>query len=273
MLKKPKEEMNEAQMQPMWEYLTETERRLRRNNRLCRILQPLGSGVFLLNLLLSVMNLAKFAGGASWNEHFDAIPLLPSLVESMPRGSWSVVIIFTVLFSFGIPLAISAVITCISCILELQRDDAPPRPLNGTLAQRANVLANEAETVYELRRSMPTWSVYPEAGILTALSALPILMTLLQYAESAEPSAIQIALYSCVLLLCLFVLFWVYALLFHGFSLLNSLFFWSAGEWKLYRLYQTLDAYWETVDPEEFARRDRRTQELRRNRRTRRDTE
>lgn len=265
MFKKRKEVMSEEQLRPTWDYLIALERRLRRNTRLCRILQPVSSVIFLFNLLLAVMNLAKFVGSETMNAHFDKIPVLPALVESLPRGSWTGVLVFTVLFTFGISLAVSGAITGVTYLLD-RRDAPEKRPLNGTLAQRANAVVNEAETVYELRRAMPTWSIYLETGVLTALSAFPIVMTLLQYAEGTEPSVLWLALYFCALLVCLFVLFWVYALLLWCFARLNSLFYRSPSAWSLYTLYQELDAYWESVDPDEFDRRDRSRRESRKKR-------
>lgn len=258
MLNRRKEITEEAQLQPTWEYLTATEYRLRRNRRLCRVLQPLGSGIFLFNLLLAVMNLAKFVGGETLSAQFDKIPVLPSLVNSLPHETWGGVIAFTLIFALGVPLAVGGIVFCVFYLLEQRNGEPPARPLNGTLARRAEAATNLAETVYELRRSMPERSTYAEAGVLTALSAYPIVMLLLQYAESAEPSALQIALCFCALLLCLFVLFWVYAVLFWGFAGLNSLFYRSPSAWSLYTLYRELDAYWESVDPDEFERRNRR---------------
>ena len=261
MFTKPKEDMNESRMQPTWEYLIATERGLRRNNRLCRILQPVGSAVFLFNLLLTAMNFAAFFGGGVLRPYLEKLPVLPALVAHFPRGSWGGLIAFSVAFAFLIPLAICGAITGVTYLLE-RRKGVPEKPaLCGTLAQRARAMVYQAETVYELRRAMPAWSIYPETGILTALSAVPVVVTLLQYAKGAEPSVFRIAVACCALLLCLFVLFWVYALLFKCFALLNSLFYFSPGEWKLYTLYQELDAYWESVDPAEYARRERRRQE------------
>lgn len=259
MFNRRKEITEEAQLQPTWEYLTAMEQRLRRNRRLCRILRPLGSAVFLFNLLLAVMNLAKFVGSETMNAHFDKIPVLSSLVASLPRETWGGVIAFTLIFALGVPLMVSGIVFCAFWLLEQRKGESPARPLNGTLARRAEATTNLAETVYELRRSMPERSNYAGASVLTALSAYPIVMLLLQYAESAEPSALQIALCFCALLLCLFVLFWVYAALFLGFTKLNSLFYYAPGAWSFYTLYQELDAYWESVDPDEFERRNRRS--------------
>ena len=71
-------------------------------------------------------------------------------------------------------------------------------------------------------------------------------------------AVLQIALYCLALIVVLFVFFWVYALLFKLFSLLNSLYYLSGDEWDYYQLYQRLDAYWESVDEDEFARREER---------------
>ena len=60
----------------------------------------------------------------------------------------------------------------------------------------------------------------------------------------------------CLLLVCVFVLYWVFTGLLECFSLLISLFYLSPGEWTLYEQHRSLDAYWESVDPNEFARRE-----------------
>ena len=66
---------------------------------------------------------------------------------------------------------------------------------------------------------------------------------------------------------CLFVLYWVFTGLLECFSLLISLFYLSPGEWTLYKQHRELDAYWESVDPDEFARRERAAAERRKGKR------
>ena len=50
MFTKKREPMSAAEVQPMWEKLVKQERTLRRNRRLCTILQPVGTILFALNL-------------------------------------------------------------------------------------------------------------------------------------------------------------------------------------------------------------------------------
>lgn len=261
MFKKRREAFGEAQVQPTWNYLVGMERRLRRNKMLCRIIQPVGTILFLFNLLLATVNLGLLWLGETLAVHFEAVPFLPALVEKLPRTSTTGAIVFLLLFSYLIPLAVSGSIAGIVWLVKEKRNPPEKRPLNGTPAQCAKALAREAETVYSLRRSIPKWSIYLETGILTALTAIPVVVTLLEYAKSEAAAALQIALLCGLLLICLFVLFWVYALLFQVFSVLNSLFYYSPGEWALYDLYQTADAYWESVDPIEFAKREQRVRE------------
>ena len=56
--------------------------------------------------------------------------------------------------------------------------------------------------------------------------------------------------------ICLFVLFWVFAGLFWIFSKLNALYYFSPSEWKLWSLFNELDEYWESVDVNEYNRRE-----------------
>ncbi len=261
MFKREKAPMGEKDVQPTWEYLVKQERLLRRNRTVCRIIQPLGSLVFLFNLLLATCNFAMFLLGDKLSVFFEAIPVLPGLVDAFPRGSWGGVIAFTLCFSYLIPLAFSAVTMGIFHFLDRKKYQNAQEPLVGTPAQQAKALANKAETVYELRKEIPTWAIFLETGILTALTAVPLFIALLKTAGGENPAVLQIALYCLALLLVLFILFWVYALLFKLFSLLNSLFYFSAGEWSYYELYRKLDAYWESVDPREYARREQNRRE------------
>ena len=53
MLKIKKEPMTAEEVQPTWEMLVDLERKLQRNVRMSRILQPVGLAIFALNLLLA----------------------------------------------------------------------------------------------------------------------------------------------------------------------------------------------------------------------------
>lgn len=256
MFKKPKTEMNAAQAQATWQEMTKLERRLKRNKLLCRILQPVGSAIFLLNLLLCTVNFTLYLGGTLIEEYFTKMPLLPAMVEHFPRGSFGGVLAFTLCFSYLIPLAICGGITALIYFLDRKKYSGAIEPLRGTEAEYAKALVYKAETVYELRKQIPQWSIYIESCILTALTAIPIVYTCIALAKGESPAVLEIAVGCLALLVCLFVLFWVYAALFKVFSLLNALFYFSPSEWSLYEQYHRLDAYWESVDPQEFAKRE-----------------
>ncbi len=261
MFKRDKAPMSEKDVKPTWEYLVKQERLLRRNRTVCRIVQPLGSLVFLFNLLLTTCNFAMFLLGDKLDFFFEAIPIVPDLVASFPRGGWGGMIAFSIFFAYLIPLAFSGITMGIFWLLDKKKYQQAEEPLVGTPAQQAKALANKAETVYELRKEIPTWAIFFETGILTALTAIPLFIALIKTAGGESPAILQIALYCLALLLVLFLLFWVYALLFKVFSLLNSLFYFSAGQWSYYELYQKLDAYWESIDPREYARREQNRRE------------
>lgn len=262
MFKRDKAHLGEKNVLSTWEYLVKQERLLHRNRTVCRIVQPVGSVLFLFNLLLATCNFFMFLLEDKLPMFFDAIPVFPKMVESFPRGSWGGVICFTVCFAYLIPLACSAGVMLIFLLRDKKKYKDAQEPLVGTQAQCAKALANKAETVYELRKQIPTWAIFVETGVLTALTAVPLFIALLRTAGGDSPAVLQIALYCLALLVALFVLFWVYALLFKGFSLLNGLFYFSAGEWTYYELYQKADAYWESVDPREYARREHKRQRL-----------
>lgn len=262
MFKKERAPLGEKDLQPTWEYLIRQERLLLRNRTVCRIVQPVGSVIFLLNLLLATCNFGLFLLGDRLSMFFDAIPVLPKMIRSFPRESWSGMIVFSVCFVYLIPLAISGGVMLTFWLLDRKKHAGKTEPLTGSISQQAKALANKAESVYELRRQIPIWSIFIETGILTALTALPLLIALFRTVSGSDPAVFQTALYCLALLVVLFVLFWVYALLFKLFSLLNSLFYFSAGEWTYYDLYQKLDAYWESVDPREYARREEQRRRL-----------
>ncbi|MBQ4566348.1 MAG: hypothetical protein IJA48_08355 [Oscillospiraceae bacterium] len=263
-------------MQPTWEFLVKRERRLRRNKLLCRIIQPVGGLIFLFNLLLATCNAVLFFLGDTFAEFFAAVPVLPGLVEGFPRGSSGQVLGVFLWFAYLIPLAVCGLIFGVLLLLDFLKYKDVKEPLQGTEAECAKALVNKAETVYDLRKKIPTWSVYLETGIITALTAVPLVIGLIRVAGEGTGAVLQIALYCLALIVVLFVFFWVYALLFKAFSLLNSLYYLSGDEWDYYQLYQRLDAYWESVDEEEFSRREeklRRQREEKARRRRRKPSE
>lgn len=255
MFKTPKEPMTPAKMEETWTYLSNWERRLRRNVLLCRIIQPLGAGIFLLNMLLVTMNFILFVGGESVAEAMSRVPLLPSMVESFPRGSMGSVIAFSLCFAFLIPLAISGIVFGVLYVLELQKKQ-PVERLVGTEAECAKALAHRAESVYGLRKKLRKWSIFLETSLLTGLTAWPILSICLHFAGGDDPSVLGVALSCFALLICLFVFFWIFAGLFWAFAQLNALYYFSPGEWKLWQLFNELDEYWESVDRDEYNRRE-----------------
>ena len=249
MFKKQREPMRTEEVQPNWDDLVKLERTLRRDRRVSRVIQPVGTIIFMFNLLLTTGNFIRFLNVDLLNRFFDQMPVLPALVEPLPRGGWGSLIVFSILFTYMIPLVISAAIAGLFYIVDRNKHKNAPVPLNGSEIDKAKALTNKAETVYVLRRDMPRWSVYPEAGILTGVVAALILFALLHFASSDSPAVLELALSCIALLLCLFVLFWVYVLLLKIFAALNGFFCYASDEWSLYELYQRADAYWESVDP------------------------
>lgn len=268
MFKPAKEPMTAQKAQETWTYLVTWERRLRRNVLLCRIIQPLGSAIFLLNMLLVTINFAMYIGGEAITSAMERVPLLPAMVENMPRGSLPSVIAFSICFAYLIPLAISGIVFGVLLLISMQKKEPIPA-LVGTQAECAKALAHEAELVYSLRKKMPMWSIFLETSLLTALTAWPILSICLSYAGGDDPAVLQIALACFALLVCLFVLFWVFALLFWIFAQLNALYYFSPSEWKFWQLFNDLDDYWESVDVEEYERRERAAEKRSRKRRKR----
>ena len=266
MFHKEKAPFSAEQVQPKWEELVRLERRLRRNALLCRILQPVGTILFAVNLLLAALNFVWCVGGEKLMQFFTTVPLFVRLTEGLPHATLGSCIGFLLWFGFLIPAAVCGAITGVIYVLD-RRKPQEERPLVGSTAQQARALANEGETVYMLCRNMPRWSVFLEAGIVTALMGLPVLLRLIEIAKSAEPSVLQLTVGICLLLVCLFVLYWVFTGLLECFSLLISLFYLSPGEWTLYKQHRELDAYWESVDPDEFARRERAAAERRKGKR------
>lgn len=249
MFKKQKPPMSAEEVQPTWDSLVTLERTLCRNQRVGRIIQPVGMIIFMFNLLLTTGNVIRFVNNGFVNRFFEKVPILPSLVEPLPRGGWGSLIVFSVLFTYMIPLVISAAIAGVFYYLDYKKYRNAKEPLNGSQIDKAKALTNKAETAYVLRRDMPRWSVYPEAGILTGVVAVLILFAMVHFATSDSPAVLELALSCFAMLLCLFVLFWIYVLLLLIFAGLNGFFCYASSEWKLYEQYQRIDAYWESVDP------------------------
>lgn len=260
MFKKPVEPMTQAEVPSTWEYLVKWDRGLRRNVLICRIIQPLGAVIFSLNLLLATMNLLLAQWGEKLQPYFDALPLLPSMLKHLPHGSLSSAVVFFVLFGFLLPLAICGCVAGAFYLRDYLKYRDTKEPLVGSEAQCAEALAHKAETVYELRRKLPRWSIYLETGILTGVTALLVVLMFIDYAAKGA-STLQLVLVLFALLVCLFVLFWFYAAMMYLFTLTNSLFYFSPGRWKLYALYHRVDAYREASDPKVFARRNAKKKE------------
>lgn len=257
MLKLKKEPMTAEEVQPTWDMLVELERNLKRNVGLSRILQPVGIAISALNLLLATGNIIRFIGGTLVEEYFMAMPILPALVEHLPRGSWLGILLFSILFVYLIPLAICGGIAVVFYLKDRKKYEDEREPLFGTEIECAKALANKAENVYVLRKKLKSHSIYTVTGILTALLVIPILIALVQLLTGQAPAVLEIAIGLIALLVCLFAVFWIYAGVLKSFSLLNSLFYYAPGEWPLYLVYRRADAYWESIDPEEFARREK----------------
>lgn len=256
MFKPLKQDMNPQLVKERWNYLVKWERRLKRSVLLCRIIQPLGAAIFTLNMLLATMNLFLSIGNATVTEAIRKVPLLPAMVESFPRDSYKDALIFAGWFAFLIPLAISALVLGVLFAIDYYKRKPVPE-LKGTEAECAEALSHEAEWVYNLRRKLPQWAIFTETTVLTALTIWPILSICLGFLGGDEPAVLQIALACFVMLVCLFVVFWIFAGCFWVFSKLNALYYWTPSEWKFWKIFNEVDDYWESVDPEEYARRER----------------
>lgn len=254
MFKMPKEQMTPNDVLPTWNYLIKKERQLKRNITICRIIQPVGAVLFMFNLLITSFNLLLYFLDEKTTAYFMEVPILPSLVESMPRETLSGALVYMLLIGFVVPLAICGMIAGAIYLIDYYKNRDKQEPLNGTLAQCMCALTNKAENLYELRKKIPQWSIYAETGILTVLSAIPLVLMFIDHASDGA-MALTLVLIALALLVAVFAMFWAYALLFTIFSRLNALYYLSPSEWKLYELYGQLDAYWESVDPAEFARR------------------
>ena len=263
MFKTNKEPLNPKTAKERWTYLVKWERRLKRNVLLCRIIQPLGACIFTLNMLLATMNLllaidkpflAETIGAA-----MDKVPLLPGMIDSFPRETMKEAMVFAGWFAFLIPLAISGLVLGVLYAIDYFHTykDKPIPELRGTDAECAEALAHEAEWVYNLRRKLPQWSIFMETSILTALTVWPVLSICLGFLGGEDPAVLQIALSLFAMVVVIFVFFWFYAGCFWVFSRLNALYYVAPGEWHFWGLFNETDDYWESVDPEEYARRER----------------
>lgn len=242
--------LTEAEVQPTWEYLQKQECTLRRNTKIYRLIQPLTMQIFAFNLLLVGLNFLLFLFEDWVGAYFMKLPLLPFLVESLPRGSWVSVIVISAVLTFVVPLAISGIVAGIFYFLDRKKQKKVPE-LNGSSARKAEALTNQAETVYEMRRKIKRPRIYPAAAVLTALTAVTFVLMFIDFAAEGA-MALELVLILLALLTVLFVFFWIYSLFIYVFTFLNSLFYRSAGEWKLYELYHRIRAYWQEIEPSRF---------------------
>ena len=256
MFKPTKEDMTPTRANSIWNYLVKWETRLKRNVLLCKIIQPLGTWLFTFNMLLATMNLLYMIPHESVPAALDKIPILPAMVKNFPRTDLKAALVFAFWFAFLIPLVISGCIFAVHLILDL-REKKPIAPLQGTEAQCAKALAHQAEKDYQLSKKIPEWSIFTETTILTALTIWPILSVCLGFLKGDAPAILQIALGIFAMLVCLFVVFWIFAACFWVFSKINALYYFSPGQWKFWELFNEMDDYWESVDAQEYDRRER----------------
>ncbi len=263
MFKPEKQPLNPTTAKERWTYLVKWERRLKRSVLLCRIIQPLGASIFTLNMLLAAMNLLlaidKPVVADTIRTAMDKVPILPAMVSSFPRETFKEALVFAGWFAFLIPLAVSGIVLGVLYAIDYFHTykNKPIPELRGTDAECAEALAHEAEWVYNLRRKLPQWSIFMETTVLTALTVWPILSICLGFLGGEDPAVLQIALSCFAMLVVVFVFFWVYAACFWVFSRLNALYYVAPGQWHFWTLFNEADDYWESVDPEEYARRER----------------
>jgi hypothetical protein len=216
--------------------------------------------IFTLNLLLSTINVFLAidhpAVGDTIKTAIEKVPILPGMVKSFPRETIKEALVFGGNFSFLVPLAMSAIVFFVFLAMDL-RNKKPIPELKGTEAECARALAHEAEWVYNLRRQIPAWSIFPETTVLTALVVWPVLSICLGFLGGEDPAVLQIALSCFAMLVCVFVLFWVFAGLFWIFSQANALYYIAPSEWEFWDIFNETDDYWESVDPREYARREK----------------
>lgn len=260
MFKTKREPLTPTTAVERWNYLVKWEKRLKRNVLLCRIIQPMGAVIFTLNLLMATMNLLLALGNRFDTtviaEALDRVPILPGWIENFPRETLKEALGFAFWFAFLIPLAASALVLIILLVIDYCKKEPLP-DLVGSESECAEALAHQAEKVYRLRGKMPQWSIFLETTILTALVVWPVLAVCLGFLGGEDPAALQIGLSCFAMLVCIFVFFWIFAACFWIFSRLNALFYLSPGEWTFWQLFNETDDYWESVDPEEYARRER----------------
>ena len=260
MFKTKKKALTPETASERWKYLVRWERRLKRNVLLCSIIQPMGAVIFTLNMLMATVNLLLALGNRLDTtviaEAMERVPLIPAMVAGFPRETIKEALWFALWFAFLIPLAASAVVMGILLGIDLYKKKPIPE-LKGTEAERAQALAHEAEWVYQLRGKLPQWSVFLETTILTLLVAWPILSVCLGFLGGEDPAVLQVSLSCFAMLVCVFVFFWIFAACFWVFSHLNSLYYYAPSEWTFWQIFNETDDYWESVDPEEYARRER----------------
>lgn len=257
MFVKPQVEFTQSQVTPTWDSLCKQEYSLRRKLFLSRLLPPVGSLIFLFNLLLATMNFLDWLCPESLRKYYDMIPVLPRLAAPLAttQSGWGSMIFFVVWFCFLLPLAVCGLITGAKYLWDHFKKPYKAEALVGTDAHCAKVLSYKAETVYTLRRDFLRWSIFAEAAIAAALIAVTAFVACLRIA--ADGSALELAAGLFVLLVSIFVLYWVYVGLFQLFSLLTQLFFLAPSPWKYWELFHRIDVYWESVDPTEHAKRER----------------
>ena len=260
MFKTKREPVTPENIQERWSYLVKWERRLKRNVLLCRIIQPLGTGIFTLNMLLATMNILLAIGNYFETtviaDAMEKVPVLPAMIASFPRESIQGALWFAGWFAFLIPLAISALVMGILLWIDYAKKEPLPE-LKGSQRDQAEALAHEAELVYQLRGKLPQWSIFMETTVLTALVVWPVLSICLGFLGGEDPAVLQVALSCFAMVICIFVFFWIFAGCFWVFSRLNALYYVAPGEWSFYQLFHESDDYWESVDPEEYERRER----------------
>ena len=254
-MKNERKPLTAREVQPTWEFLVNTEQTLNRAVLASRILKPVGMVLFGLGILIGSVNLLLAVFGDTLMTYLKLIPLLPSLVGTLPHSGLAQSILLLVLLGFGLPLLVNGIIYTVIYLVDRSRVQRGHHRLLGTEIECARALTYQAEAVYEQRKKLRSGSVYPIAAVLTAILAYPVCVTLYRLMTDAEGSVLMEALALLALLFVLFVLFWFYALSYKGFCLLNSLFWRAPSEWTLYMTYQRADAYWESIDPQEFARR------------------
>lgn len=243
-------------------FLCKAEKELKRKRLLSRLLPPVGTVLFMFNLLIASVNTIRFACGEELSKVLDEMPVLPALADGMQGcfSSWSGVIASMIWFVFLIPLAVCGLIVLGFFLYERyhkapEGDEELPK-LTGNEAKDARMLVERAETVYLLRGDFLNWSVYLEACILTALLALPLVIAFVRMAGEGVGATLQLTVVLFVLLVCLFGLYWLYVLLLWCFTKLLTLMYPVPDEWMFWELYHKLDVYWESVDPVEFSKRE-----------------